>query len=141
MIYTIATDGKSITIAFDGRLTGKAVRSPRETFNIKKGIGVAIIRTYLDFDPHLPRHTMKGFNYYYIVNIPATCVLELATRACREAGAFADTQKWDTAESYGKAIASRLEILSFTDSYEQMMNDLDHLHHIPENEAHQSLMA
>lgn len=131
MIFTIASDADTETVAFDGRSTGRAVRCIREPYDLKKSIAVAILRIYLDYQPGAKRLELSGYDQYYIVNLPATLVLEVATRACHAAGTLNGVEIWDTAETFAQPLAEKLEIMSFAGSYDEMMEDLDDLHQAP----------
>jgi hypothetical protein len=108
MFYTIATDEKRVVVATDGRLFGRSCLSTEDEgeFNLKLGIGIAIMNCYLNL-PDKPTIPLVGYPVYYLVFIGPAYMLEMASLAMLQ---IQKHRRPLIAEAWGKAL--QFEIIS-----------------------------
>lgn len=121
MLFTIATDGKRVTVATDTVLYGKACLSVEDegVFDLKVGIGAAIMNMYLAL-PDKPKISLDGFPAYYMVFVDPFQLIELVASGVRSHEGFVWKRPM-IAEEWGKRLT--IEIVSKTSSLEDVQAD------------------
>jgi hypothetical protein len=122
MIYSIGTDWKKETIAFDGRLMGRAVCEPGTPFDLNLGIATAIFNTYI-YLPAKHHYEMEHFDHYYIIHIPSAYMLEVVATVAGDL--LFDNDGNDARHQWAPHLA--MKFLSYSHSYQAMTKDMDRI--------------
>lgn len=123
MIYAVGTDHQRVTVISDGAIYGRSIRGD-DDWDTKTGIGVALIRMYIDWRPNA-RMDIRCFGHYYLVNVNMAMTTELVARACLIHGLQHKKHAGKIAYKFARAVP--IEIMAYEHSYKDMLRSLKEL--------------